>query len=282
MAYEAPICRTHPGCIVLLIDQSGSMADTWGATQGQTKDKGVATAINRLLHNLVLKCSTNDGLRNYYDIGVISYQEPTGVGIKVGSGFGGPLAGRDLVSITEVAWNPLRVEERSKEEVGNTGEVIKKKVKFPIWIELHPDGGRPLRAALRHAYVILADWVRRHPDSYPPLVINITDGEATDGDPLIDAQRLLDLKTNDDYILLFHCMILARPGQVLFPAHEDELPNDQYSRLLFKVASELPPRILAQIKREFSLQEGARGFIKNSDFMDMIRFLDIGTRVEYR
>ncbi|MFA4901798.1 MAG: vWA domain-containing protein [Desulfobaccales bacterium] len=280
MAYEAPICRTNPGCIVLLIDQSGSMADTWGATTGQTKDKGVATAINRLLHNLVLKCCTDDGVRSYYDIGVIAYHDPLKGGISVESAFGGPLAGRDLVSIVEVAENPLRLEERVKEEVNETGEVIKKKVKFPIWIELHPDGGRPLSAALRHAYVILADWVRRHPDSYPPLVINITDGEATDGDPLIDAQRLMDLKTIDGHVLLFHCMISARPGQVFFPAHEDELPNDRCSRLLFKVASELPPIILAEMKREFSVQEGARGFV--ADLVDVIRFLAIGTRVEYR
>jgi hypothetical protein len=54
MPYTAEISRGNPSCFVFLIDQSGSMADVFGAGEGnQKKADGVADAINRLLQNLV-------------------------------------------------------------------------------------------------------------------------------------------------------------------------------------------------------------------------------------
>ncbi|MFA4901799.1 MAG: vWA domain-containing protein [Desulfobaccales bacterium] len=282
MAYEAQVSRDNPTCMLFLIDQSGSMADTWGATQGQTKDKGVATAINRMLHNLGLKCAKDEGIRYYFDVGVIYYKEPRGMGAQVGPAFDGTLSGRDLVPIVEVAESPLRVEERVKEEVDDTGEIIKKKVKFPIWFEPMADGGTPMCAALRHAHEILENWLSNHQDSFPPIVINITDGEATDGNPLADGQRIMNLKTNDGNVLLYNIHISSRAGQVCFPAEESELPRDQYALMLFNMSSELPPKVLDQAKKDFSLRDGARGFVFNADMVDLIRFLDIGTRVDFR
>ena len=72
MAYSAEISRANPSCFVFLIDQSGSMADVFGAGEGnQKKADGVADAINRLLQNLVLKCAKEEGIRDFFHIGVI-------------------------------------------------------------------------------------------------------------------------------------------------------------------------------------------------------------------
>jgi hypothetical protein len=56
----------------------------------------------------IIKCAKSEGVRDYFHIGVIGYGE------SVESAFSGPLAGKDLVSISEVANFPARIEERRK------------------------------------------------------------------------------------------------------------------------------------------------------------------------
>src|ERR1035437_2515360 len=98
MAYEAEITTANPGCFLFLIDQSASMSDRIADKPGgKTKAQGVADAINDLLDDLVSKCTRPDGIRDYFDVGVIGYAE------KAGSAFTGTLANRDLVPLSEVA-----------------------------------------------------------------------------------------------------------------------------------------------------------------------------------
>jgi hypothetical protein len=91
MPYAAEISRANPSCFLFLIDQSGSMADPFGAGESRKRTAdGVADAINHLLRELVLKCSRTEGVWDYYHVGVLGY------GTQIGSAFGGSLAGRDL------------------------------------------------------------------------------------------------------------------------------------------------------------------------------------------
>src|SRR5919205_1040834 len=109
MSYSAEISRVNPSCFLFLIDRSGSMSDPFGGGGGgKSKAEGVADAINRLLQNLVIKCAKSEGVRDYYEVGVLGY------GDQVGPAFGGALAGRELVPISEIADNPERVEERTR------------------------------------------------------------------------------------------------------------------------------------------------------------------------
>lgn len=99
---------------MFLIDQSESMRDPYGGRGGQEKQHVVATALNRLLWEFVCKCvvgrwqsSSELGelrVKDRFHIGVIGY------GASVGPVWGGMLAGRELVPISEVAPNPLRIE----------------------------------------------------------------------------------------------------------------------------------------------------------------------------
>src|SRR5688500_20333090 len=98
MPYIAEISRANPSAFVFLIDQSDSMAEPIaGSAEAKRKCDSVADAINRLLHNLIIKCARGEGVRNFYEVGVIGY------GNNVGPGFSGKLAGRELVPISEVA-----------------------------------------------------------------------------------------------------------------------------------------------------------------------------------
>src|SRR5450759_1590201 len=192
MAYTAEISRTNPSCFLFLIDQSGSMDDPFGAGESQRKKAdGVADAINRLLQNLVIKCAKSEGVRDYYYAGVLGY------GSSVGPAFAGSLSGKGLTSISEIADNPARVDERTKRVDDGAGGILDQSVKFPIWFDAVARGGTPMCEALRRAETILSTWVADHPDCFPPIVINITDGESTDGDPITAAEAVRCVSSND-------------------------------------------------------------------------------------
>ena len=101
-------------------------------------------------------------------------------------------------------------------------------------------GGTPMCAALKSAETILTDWVAQHADAFPPIVINITDGESTDGDPTAAALAIQNLATSDGNVLLFNVHLSShRASPIEFPDGEDGLP-DQYAKLLFGLSSLLP------------------------------------------
>src|SRR6185369_18053159 len=73
MPYSAEISRTRPACVLILVDQSGSMDEPFAGMSEKKKSEGVADAVNRLIQNLVLKCAKADGVRDYFHVGVIGY-----------------------------------------------------------------------------------------------------------------------------------------------------------------------------------------------------------------
>src|SRR5579864_1005709 len=99
MPYSAEISRANPSCFLFVIDQSGSMNDSIGGSEtGKRKADGVSDAVNRLLQELTLKCVRAEGqVWDYYSVGVIGY------GASVGPAYGGALAGRELVPISQLA-----------------------------------------------------------------------------------------------------------------------------------------------------------------------------------
>lgn len=274
MPYTAEISRTNPSCFLFLIDQSGSMQDPFGGGESvRKKADGVADAINRLLQNLVIKCAKSEGVRDYYHVGVIGY------GSTVGSAFVGVLAGRELVPVSEIATMPARIEERTKKVDDGAGGLVDQTVKFPIWFDPIANGGTPMCQAFANAQGILSGWFSQHPDCFPPIVINITDGESTDGDPTSAASELKNLASSDGNILLFNVHLSSqRAMPVEFPDSEVGLP-DQFAQLLFRMSSSLPGymRSIAQQEGIF-VSDGTRGFVFNGDMVSVIRFLDIGTR----
>jgi hypothetical protein len=274
MAYSAEISRGSPSCFVFLIDQSGSMADVFGAGEGnQRKADGVADAINRMLQNLVIKCAKEEGIRDYFHVGVIGY------GAQVGPAFSGTLAGRQLIPISEVGNSPARIDQRNKKVPDGAGGIVEQAVRFPVWFEPVANGGTPMSQALGQAKGIVDDWVLQHPNCFPPILINITDGEATDGDPTGAAEEIRRLRSNDGEILLFNLHVSSQRGaQIEYPNSDGGLP-DTFARQLFRMSSPLPEYMLNIAKREgMNVSEGSRGFVFNADMVAVIKFLDIGTR----
>jgi hypothetical protein len=274
MAYEAEISRMNPTCFIFLIDQSGSMKDPFPESN-RRKAENVADAVNRLLQNLVIRSSKSEGVRDYFYVSVIGY------GASTGPAFGGELAGNEIVPVSEVAMNPARIEKRIKKVEDGAGGLVDQEIKFPIWFDPVGDGGTPMCKAMGIAQRILSGWLSQHPSCFPPIVIHITDGESTDGDPTEIMKQVTDLASDDGNVLLFNVHLSSNPSAkvIEFPATAAELP-DKYAHILFETASPLTPYMLTIARSDYqlNLQAGARGFVLNADPILVVTALDIGTR----
>lgn len=249
------------------------MDDAWGLDLGKRKCDAVADAINRLLSTLVLRCAKGEDVRDYFQVGVVAY----GGAVRVG--FGGTLANRQFVPISEIADNPLRVEQRMRKEEDGAGGLIERTVRFPVWFEPYAKGNTPMVAAIDEATRAVRAWTELYPLSYPPAVINISDGEPTDGNPAVAADKLKNLATNDGNALFFNVHISGQARRPIeFPDTQVGLP-DEFAQRLFEMSSILPPRLAEEARREgFAVGNESRGFAFNADLRSLIQFLDIGTR----
>ena len=271
MPFSAEISRANPTCFMFLIDQSESMGDRIGGGDvPMTKAEVVADAVNRLLSELSIKCAKEDGVRDYFHVGVLGY------GAAVGPVLDGALAGRALVPLSEVAARPAKMEERARPGRHSPGRTVR----VPTWFSAVAHGDTPMCAALSRAHGALATWLDSHPGCFPPVVVNITDGASTDGDPVPVATALQGLTSADGHVLLFNLHLSSgRADPVVFPASDRALP-DGYARQLHRMSSPLPEQMRAAAARQdLFLDEGARGFAFNADITEIVQFLDVGTQV---
>src|SRR2546430_11070759 len=119
-------------------------------------------------------------------------------------------------------------------------------------------------AALKEATKIVQTWCQEHPTGFPPIVINIPDGEATDGDLIAEARKLSAVSGEDGSGLLFNIHLSSTAGpSIELPGNANKLP-DQHAKQLFEASSTLPPFIVAPATElGIPAAENSRGFIFN-------------------
>ena len=186
----------------------------------------------------------------------------------------------------ELAKNALRVENVKMKVSDGAGGLVEVDEPFPVWIEPIDSGGTPMTAAFEMAYQLANDWTSKHPNSFPPVVINITDGQPNNqSSAKTAALKLKELGTNDGKVLVLNAHITSkRAAPVELPASASELPNgDNYAQFLFDISSELPSVMLERASAVgFEISTQVRGFVYNADAETMIRLLDIGTKAKLR
>ncbi len=293
MPYSAEISRRQPSCFLFLIDQSGSMADAFAsASASQGTEKGanaslhkvnestqkaqaVADAVNRLLDSLGQRCVKGNEIYDYFDVGVIGYNS------EVASALNGLTGDRAIAPIGKIYENPVELEKRAQKLPDGMGGFVEVYNDFPIWFKPIASGGTAMCSVFALARMLLEEWIAKHPNSYPPTVINITDGESTDGDPTEEAQNLKKLTTSDGSVLLYNIHLSTEHIQpVSFPSTADVL-HDPYARLMFDISSPLPYAAQKAAEKEgYKVAANARAFMFNADPVKLIQFLEIGTRTE--
>lgn len=272
MPYTAEISRTRRTVFLFLVDQSGSMQDAM--TIGRSKAHFVADVLNRTLQNLITRCTKSEGVRDYFAIGVIGYGDN-----GVYNGFQGELAGSILNPISKLEAAPLRIEDRKKKVDDGAGGVVEQSVKFPVWFDPRASGGTPMCQALTKAAEELVAWCDANPESYPPTILHVTDGESTDGDPEQLASHLRQVQTNDGQVLMLNLHVSSTGSDpIKFPASDAALPNE-FAKLLFRMSSQLPPHLIRFAQEKGHQVSGeSRGFIFNGEASEIVDFFDIGTR----
>ncbi len=267
MSYSSEISRNNPGLFIFMVDQSRSMSHRIG---GSSRSKAVeaADAINRQIAEIINRCTKSEGVRHYFDIGIIGYGFKRGQAASL-------LSGATIVPITDMEGRILRTE--NQKQVIDDQEVD---YEFPIWFEPVAASDTPMVQAIQLAISWVKSWVENHRESFPPIVINITDGESTDGDPLTSLATLQGLSTSDGNALVWNCHLSeSKVHPVSFPYAEHQLPEDRYAKMMFSMSSELPEEMIAIAKEEYeNVSQGARGYVFNAQLEDLIKLLDIGTR----
>jgi hypothetical protein len=284
MAYSQEISRDRRGAFIFLVDQSRSMNKPFGTDDSGrevSRAEMVANALNATLEELINRCMRDEGVRDYFDIGIIGYGRTN----RPEFCWRNALAGRKMVPISEVSDNAEVTEHEITVVV--RGQPMVERVVTSRWIEPVAAESTPMNGALRLAQATLEEWIYNNPLSFPPVVINITDGMANDVNSeeelLSTAQRLTRLKTGDGNVLLINCHIAGGDAAaVVFPWNTMELPNDRYARLLFEMSSELSDRhraIICEIfDRDLDNTPTIRGLAFNADAVALVKLLDIGTR----
>jgi hypothetical protein len=280
MPYSAEISRANPACILILLDQSTSMG--MRIESGRSQAAFLADVVNKTLYTLITTCSKADGVRDYFYLGVIAYS-----GGGAANGFSGALArGGILRPISEIAAHPSRIEVRRQKlapppmsDAAERDGLVERQIKFPVWFEPRHRGNTSMRAGLRLAADTLTEWCRTHFLCFPPLVLHVTDGHPTDGDPEPVASVLRASGTEDGRTLLFNLHLDIRNlAEIAFPNDESGLP-DKYARKLFRMSSPLPEPFLLPAKlKGYTVRPNARGFMYNVGIERVVDFFDIGTR----
>lgn len=282
MSYLARITQNCPTAVVLLVDQSGSMAEParWNG-QAVTKAQAVASAINTLLAELVARSRRDGGYQHYYDIAVLGYS-----GSEVRSLL--PTIGNDRFLSPEVlSDNPAEVRDVQRIRTLPGGRQVATVMREKVWVRPAAEWNTPMAAAFGEAHRLLKAWCAKYKGRpcYPPTVINITDGEATDGTPkqlAAAAEKLRSLSTADGNVLLLNVHISGSGREpVLFPASADELPEDRYARLLFDISSPMPAlyrdEIALMTGRRIADTGGVKGMAYHANMTDLVRMMNIGT-----
>jgi len=258
------ISSTNPCLLVYLIDQSGSMSYQFGnALHSQAVE--VANAINDIIYEVGLRCIGSGGeLKNRFEIAIIGYGKEENA---VQSGWEGQLSGKWVVSIKNIFEFPL-------------GQDNDK----PIWVKPYANSNTPMTKAFENAKRLCKDWIEwgNHRDCHPPIIINITDGEATDeGDSFYvlknQIEQIKNIQTNYGNVSILNIHISTRAGdKILFPS--EVTSGDKFGRLLFEMSSPLDDNMIRIAQQKgYNIQNNARGYVFNGNATDLINFLNIGT-----
>ena len=258
------ISSANPCLLVYLVDQSYSMHEQFG-NAAHTKSSEVADAINDIIYEVGLRCIGSSGeLKNRFEIAIIGYGKIKNEAL---SGWEGQLSSKWVVSIKDIFDFPLG-QENDK----------------PIWIKPYAEQNTPMTKAFENAKRLCRDWINwgNHKDCHPPIIINISDGEATDAGSSYsqlkrETSEIKDLRTNFGNVNILNIHISSKSGEkILFPSDSPDI--DRFGKLLFDISTPLSENMIRIARQKgYMINNNAKGYVFNGNATDLVNFLNIGT-----
>ena len=301
--YDNKITSAEPTLMVFLIDQSASMSEPLAEKEGvvYTIAKVAKIISDTFLYDAFRKCMRGNVFKPYIDLAVIGY----GVGIhsalpKI------PLE-QFPFSVTKLADTYIAENPRNPDD---NSMIPKPKLE---WLEERADSGvTPMLAAFTKAREIIEKWLPDHQESFPPVIINISDGMPTDdhdfieilqqsaseysfhlGDlsqtPLmIQSKAIRELGTNNGKCLVMNCHISPMKLMTLeYPSSSAQAEEvDPFAKFMFEMSSVIPESLFEYGIRPLDveppglgmkLEPNARFFVFNAEIESVIRFMTFGS-----
>ena len=248
--YEKKIEAAHPGLVVMILDDSGSMADALPGTT-DAKFQWVERYTGIILKELLARSTvpvddtTFRVKPRYYTAFVVYGARPVRW----------PVGATDVRDIETSVRDFAAADPTSgaANTLGLGGRL----------------GGTDALAAFEMAHGIVEQALQgeRFRDSFPPIVFHLSDGMSqSDAEPV--AQRMATLETSDGGVLVVNALIgtttsLAYTDPNDFPGYttDQEAGPDPDSRRMFRMSSESPDTISDNLRSDGifpSLRDGAR------------------------
>ena len=256
--YSKMWSRATPGYIIFLVDQSGSMRETY--LECDTKANYAAMFINRIINELININTNGENVRDRVFISIIGYGGSGGDSVD-------SIRSDYLSQFCEV---PLRVEYTKQKLSDGKGGIIEITVSNPIFIEPVANGLTPMGRAFELAKILIECWLSNNPISPAPIVLNISDGlprNSTETDEeakaIIEANAIMSLPCKDGNPLIFNTHIGNCSHKYIFNTSENEVLDD-IVKFFLKISSDIPESFIHHyLKFGLSLQYGSKGFVSN-------------------
>jgi hypothetical protein len=245
---------SKPGLVVILVDQSGSMNDSWPGSNEGSKAVIAATHVNDAIDKVLADSMGKDRVF----IAVFGYSE---------------MSGAPQFRPETEGW-PRDLSDKSGD-----------------WLTPKANGGTPMSRAFDGVFDFMTQFFadpnlwEKFRRSVPPVIINITDGEADEfrgkGNELTDSiRRVQKFETPSGFPpLIFHNQIIHLREPAIFPTSDSGL--EDFGRRLFKVTSKIPDSWITDLEQrphEFPIpRHGAVGLVAGGSPNDLLDLLTIGT-----
>lgn len=263
----------HPGLLIILLDQSGSMLMPYSGNDSKTVF--ASKAVNKVIDNIIQKNFDGEAPKNRCFISVIGYNH---IVKELCSGW-----------LKDLDNNPLKIEKvKEKQPNGNEG-IIEVDVEQPIWVEpITRDGATNMKGAFDLAKETVINWMNDHQDKDDPapVIINISDGVPYyDGldihlcmeETTSVANEIMSLSNADGNVLIFNAMIEKDGAKSVFPNDINKL-NEEEAKFLYNITSVIPDSYKgAAAKNGLEMMENSRGCIFQADAVQLIQLIDFGS-----
>jgi uncharacterized protein YegL len=262
-----------PGYIIFLVDQSGSMSETYDA--GKNRAEFTALVINRTINELINTNMDGDRVKDRVFISIIGYGGDGGNAVND--------VKSDYLSI--FADKPIRIEKIRKKVSDGAGGMIEIEEEMPIFVDPVANGVTPMGEAFGFAKQLIEGWLRKKPENPAPVIINVSDGMPYDGydeykeanKALNMAKEIMNVQTTDGNPLIFNAHIGNGFPKAGFEEHESEIQTPD-AKFLFNISSKIPAAYkTAAQKHSLNVKDNSRGFVSNAEPEMLIKFINFGS-----